>query len=104
MNAPDRIWATGGNKGGDWGSRNGLCHTFGGTEYIRRDPGVLAALPEIKALIDAVDYIVDGMGISYPDYEIDPDEDYLDAANAEWVKDTLNRLAAALRAITESKG
>lgn len=43
------------------------------------------------------------MGISYPDYEIDPDEDYLDAANAEWVKDTLNRLAAALRAITESK-
>lgn len=34
---PERIWAVGNGKGGDWGSYNGLCHTSGGTEYVRAD-------------------------------------------------------------------
>ena len=50
-----------------------------------------------KRLDLAVDYILDGMGIHYPDYEIDPDDDFLDAANSKWVRDTLTRLAEALR-------
>ena len=45
----------------------------------------------------AADYILDGMGIDAPDYEIDPDDDFLDAANSEWVRDVLTRLAAALK-------
>ena len=47
-------------------------------------------------LRDAIDYILDGMGIYEPDYIIDPDDDFLDAANSEWVRDTLERLASAL--------
>jgi hypothetical protein len=35
--APERIWAAGNGEGGDWGLHNGLCHTFGGIEYIRSD-------------------------------------------------------------------
>lgn len=45
----------------------------------------------------AVEYILDGMGISYPDYEIDAEDDFLDAANSKWVRDTLTRLAEAMR-------
>ena len=48
-------------------------------------------------LREAMDYILDGMGIAEPDYDIDPDDDFLDAANSEWVRDTLTRLAAALK-------
>lgn len=44
----------------------------------------------------AADYILDGMGIDAPDYEIDPDDDFLDAANSDWVRDVLTRLAATL--------
>jgi hypothetical protein len=35
--APERIWVAGNGKGGNWGFHNGLCHTFGGIEYIRVD-------------------------------------------------------------------
>lgn len=45
----------------------------------------------------AIDYILDGMAIDAPDYEIDPDDNFLDAANSDWVRDVLTRLAAALR-------
>jgi len=45
----------------------------------------------------AVEYILDGMGIHYPDYEIDAEDDFLDAANSKWVRDTLTRLAEAMR-------
>ena len=45
----------------------------------------------------AIDYILDGMAIDAPDYEIDPDDDFLEAANSDWVRDVLTRLAAALK-------
>ena len=45
----------------------------------------------------AADYILDGMGIDAPDYEIDPDDDFLDAASSDWVRDVLTRLAAAMK-------
>ena len=56
-----------------------------------------AAEAKVAKLEAAADYILDGMGIDAPDYEIDPDDDFLDAANSEWVRDVLTRLAAALR-------
>ena len=49
-------------------------------------------------LREAAEYILDGMAINGPDYTLDPDDDYLDAANSKWVKDTISRLAAALAA------
>ena len=48
MTGPDRIWID--RYGGKW------SHADGGTqdvEYIRRDPAVLAALPEVQAMIAA---------------------------------------------------
>ena len=48
MTGPDHIWID--RYGGKW------SHADGGTqdvEYIRRDPAVLAALPEVQALIAA---------------------------------------------------
>ena len=56
-----------------------------------------AVMAERDRLREAIDYILDGMGIADPDYDIDPDDDFLDAANSEWVRDTLTRLAAALK-------
>lgn len=52
---------------------------------------------KVAKLVEAIDYILDGMAIDAPDYEIDPDDDFLDAANSDWVRDVLTRLAAALR-------
>ena len=60
-----------------------------------------AAEAKVARLVEAIDYILDGMGIDAPDYEIDPDDDFLDAANSDWVRDVLTRLAAA---ITEVQG
>lgn len=51
----------------------------------------------VERLEAAIDYILDGMAINAPDYEIDPDDDFLDAANSDWVRDVLTRLAAALK-------
>lgn len=53
-------------------------------------------------LREAIDYILDGMGIYEPDYVIDPEDDFLDVANSKWVRDTLERLAAALNTGKES--
>ena len=50
--APERITATFNN----WRNPNaGACYKndAGDTEYIRRDPAVLAALPEVQTQIDA---------------------------------------------------
>lgn len=56
-----------------------------------------AELARKNAVYDAAEYILDGMGISSPDYLIDPEDDFLDAANSEWVTDTLTRLADAMK-------
>ena len=56
-----------------------------------------AAEAKVARLVEAADYILDGMAIDAPDYEIDPDDDFLDAANSDWVRDVLTRLAAALK-------
>ena len=57
MTGPDRIWAERKTMPGDpaengyWESRDLYALTM--AEYIRRDPAVLAALPEVQALIAA---------------------------------------------------
>jgi hypothetical protein len=56
-----------------------------------------AELSRKNAVYDAAEYILDGMGIDAPDYVIDPDDDFLDAAVSDWVTDTLTRLAAAMK-------
>lgn len=54
---------------------------------------------KLAVAVEALEYIVDGMGVDGPSYDIDPDDDYLDAANSEWVKGVLTRLGAALAQI-----
>ena len=53
MTGPDRIWAT--EDKGNFGEDKFFTTRpmKGLTEYIRRDPAVLAALPEVQALIAA---------------------------------------------------
>lgn len=60
MSGPDRIWAFDydlQDNDGTW--RNWQCWSeahpkpLNATEYIRRDPAVLAALPEVQAIVDA---------------------------------------------------
>jgi len=48
MTGPDRIWID--RHGGNWSPVDGGTQDI---EYIRRDPAVLAALPEVQALIAA---------------------------------------------------
>ena len=48
MTGPDRIWID--RHGGNWSPVDGGTQDV---EYIRRDPAVLAALPEAQALIAA---------------------------------------------------
>ena len=61
MSGPDRIWAFDydlQDNDGTW--RNWQCWSeahpkpLNATEYIRRDPAVIAALPEVQALIAGV--------------------------------------------------
>jgi hypothetical protein len=51
MTAPDFIWL--GSLRTSGGETFGICgvgrHEAGGTEFVRRDPAVLAELPEVKA-------------------------------------------------------
>jgi hypothetical protein len=56
----------------------------------------MQAEAKVARLEGAIDHVLDGMAISAPEYAIDQDDDFLDAANTEWVRDTLTRLAAAL--------
>ena len=52
MTGPDRIWAWPWEVNpqiGQWTAERQIIGE--GTEYIRRDPAVLAALPEVQALI-----------------------------------------------------
>ena len=65
MTGPDRIWLTFEDRGASWSGsyRSFRCTTLDHSEarrgaddypeYIRRDPAVLAALPEVQALIAA---------------------------------------------------
>ena len=48
MTGPDRIWID--RHGGNWSPVDGGTQDV---EYTRRDPAVLAALPEVQALIAA---------------------------------------------------
>ena len=48
MTGPDRIWID--RHGGNWSPVDGGTQDV---EYIRRDPAVLAALPEVQAMIAA---------------------------------------------------
>ena len=47
----------------------------------------------VQRLESAIDYILDGMAITAPDYEIDPDDDFL----SDWMRAVLTRLAATLK-------
>lgn len=48
MTGPDRIWID--RHGGNWSPVDGGTQDV---EYIRRDPAVLAALPEVQAMVAA---------------------------------------------------
>jgi hypothetical protein len=49
MSGPERIWI---NLNAPWDGMINPVHGTGGLpEYIRRDPAVLAALPEVAALV-----------------------------------------------------
>ena len=63
---------------------------------VAAEDRIAALTAQVERMRGAVDYILDGMGISAPDYSIDADDDFQDAANSEWVRDTLTRLAAAI--------
>lgn len=54
MSGPDRIWAWPWEvnpRMGQWSAEREIVGE--GHEYIRRDPDVLAALPEVQAIVDA---------------------------------------------------
>ena len=99
---------------GQWGWRNECGYSTAHitpvleyTGYRRADlPPTLEAamqLPEVLALVEAAEYIVDGMGIDGPEYKMDPNDEYADAANSTWVCDTLTRLCTAMSAFSEAK-
>lgn len=50
MSGPDRIWAFYSDV---FGAMWTPYIDDGATEYIRRDPAVLAALPEVQAIVDS---------------------------------------------------
>jgi hypothetical protein len=56
-----------------------------------------AAEAENARLREVADYILDGMAINAPEYEIDPDDDFLDGANSAWVCVVLTRLSNAMK-------
>lgn len=68
MTAPDRIWINkfNGRNPDDWDFTDGKYLTKAQlrqkVEYIRLDPAVLAALPEVMALIDAAEDRLHGGG------------------------------------------
>jgi hypothetical protein len=65
--------------------------------YVRLENKIEAAEAENARLREVADYILDGMAINAPEYEIDPDDDFLDGANSEWVCDVLTRLSNAMK-------
>jgi hypothetical protein len=71
-------------------------NAYAGMERIATE-ALRKAEARAERLEAAIDYILDGMAIDAPDYEIDPDDDFLDAANSDWVRDVLTRLAAAMK-------
>jgi len=76
MTGPERIWTA---------STSGRCHVGFGTpsenyqiEYVRRDPAVLAALPEVQALIAAAVGVAAGKCdaiAAFRQKQLDDDED-----------------------------
>ncbi|GGW24174.1 hypothetical protein GCM10011452_09560 [Gemmobacter lanyuensis] len=113
MSGPDRIWL---QDAGDYESAAEFEVTWciepqddGDTEYIRRDPAVLATLPEVQAMIETAyeKGLSDALGIvasiGYGATE-DVDRGHEDAYRAiekhlaDW-----KASAAALRAITEGR-
>ena len=92
MNGPERIWAIGNGKGGDWGTRNGLCHTFGGTEYIRADTVAEMIRQALAAQIEVDARIAEEEGW-------EPDKPHLGITEREeGSRDCAERIAAAIRA------
>lgn len=80
MTGPERIWAARGlyteRKDNRWPEP---------TEYVRRDPAVLAELPEVKALVDAGTSLVSALC------------DDPDVMAKSHLVDLINELAAAIR-------
>lgn len=100
--AADRIEALVREKAAAYAQGYGDCEAeISLTEIGRTNEFLHGQIAKWKARAErleaAADYILDGMGIDAPDYEIDPDDDFLDAANSDWVRDVLTRLAAALK-------
>lgn len=109
MSGPDRIWVepTGYREG--WTGYPDQA-VDGDIEYVRRDPAVLAALPEVRALIETAyeKGLSDALGIvasiGYGATE-DVDRGHEDAYRAieKHLADWKASAAAALRAIAEGR-
>lgn len=77
-------------------------YTHGNPQANRLRRELTAAEAKVEKLRGAAEYILDGMGIDGPEYVIDPEDEYEDAANSAWVKDVLTRLSAALTTETDN--
>lgn len=89
-----------------FGDMNSVRSLISAAEAIRALPipdhtALLRAaleLPEVRAVVGELKYIVDGLAIDPPLYEIDPDEDW-EWADSRWARDTVKRICAALAAL-----
>ena len=108
MNAPDRIfthptercpvskvWMRGKWKDHDSGAS-------GDVEYIRRDPAVIAALPEVQALIAAEREACLNLVIEEAEYQLEVSKTQfargMSWGATDWAWRSLNVVAAAIRA------
>lgn len=111
MTGPDRIFAR------KWphsvhfevGTWSATHHSGAFAEYIRRDPGVLAALPEVQALIAAEREACLNVVIEEAEYQLDVSKTQfargMSWGATDWARRSLNAVAAAIRkrAITDGK-
>jgi hypothetical protein len=105
MTTPERIWAdtySGKSREGYWRDEP-LAFLNGGTQYIRRDPAVLAELPEVRELLERVDEAVEAL--DYSANEIDNLENVLSdyRGNGSTARIAAERLRAILAAIREGQ-
>ena len=102
MTGPDRIWID--RHGGNWSPVDGGTQDV---EYIRRDPAVLAALPEVQAMIAAAYEVMWKARAEKAEAERDAalaaksPHPYDDVAHSD--DHAVNRFAAAMKGKLQSK-
>lgn len=115
MSGPDRIWIIkdrskniGGHKTPLVSTRDIWTNDPNATEYIRRDPGVLAALPEVQALIAAEREACLNVVIEEAEYQLDVSKTQfargMSWGATDWARRSLNAVAAAIRKRATAEG